>query len=368
MKQIFFFSIVLFFLSGCQSSFGPHALKNTHPAYNQVIVNTLDQQMLLNLVRLKYRDSAFFLNINSVTASFAMGGDIGVSGEYGVDWKRGIGDGRVVSPNIGMNYSQAPTISYTPLQGEEFLENVLTPIPIEALLMLTQSGWKIDRVFAICIERINDLYNAPRASGPTPPEEPQYKEFQRMLELLNQLQVANLIEIGTHLDVDNSREVMVRIEPHPDYQNVIEELKSLLGLQQEFNQFRINANFLNDNEGEWVIRTRSISGMLYYLSQNIEVPDTHKAKGLITITRTSEGEEFNWDKTPAGTMLTISSAEREKPANAFVSVLYRGTWFYIADDDLNSKSTFALLNQLFSLQAGRIRDAGPTLTLPVGGG
>jgi hypothetical protein len=365
--RIFFCIITVFFLAGCQSSFGPRALENTHPAYNQVIVNTLDQQMLLNLVRLKYRDSAFFLNINSVTASFSMGADLGVSGEYGPDWKRGLGDGRVVSPNIGMNYSQAPTISYTPLQGEEFLENILTPIPIEALLILTQSGWRIDRVFAICVERINDLYNAPRASGPTPPEEPQYKKFQRMLALLNQLQVANLIEIGSRLDVDKSRKVMVRIDPHPDYQNAIKELKSLLGIQQASNQFEINANFMNDNKGEWDIRTRSISSMLYYLSQNIGVPDAHKAKGLITITKTLDGEEFNWDKTPAGLMLKISSAERAKPDNAFVSVPYRGTWFYIADDDLNSKSTFALLKQLFSLQAGHIRDAGPTLTIPVGG-
>ena len=175
---IFLLFIVL--LCGCQSTFGPRALKNTHAAYNQVIVNTLDQQMLLNLVRLKYRDTAFFLNVNSVTATFAMGGKIGVAAELPLDRDRlgvRLGDGRLIKPDIGMSYSQSPTISYTPLQGEEFLENVLTPIPIEALLILTQSGWRIDRIFAICVERINKLKNAPRASGPTPPDEPQYEKL-----------------------------------------------------------------------------------------------------------------------------------------------------------------------------------------------
>ena len=44
-----------------------------------------------------------------------------------------------------------------------------------------------------------------------------------------------------------------------------------------------------------------------------------------------------------------------RPANAFVAVPYRGAWFYIADNDLESKSTFMLLTQLFNLQAGQIK-------------
>lgn len=370
-KTYLFFPFLVVLLCSCQSTFGPRALKYTHPAYNQVIVNTLDQQMLLNLVRLKYRDSAFFLNINSVTASFGMGADIGVGAELPWDFDQDgvrLGDGRLVKPNVGMSYSQSPTISYTPLQGEEFLESLLTPIPVEALLILTQSGWRVDRVFAIAIERINDLYNAPRASGPTPPDEPQYKKFQRMLDLLFQLQVANQIEIGPHLDLDKNRRVVVHVDKNPDYQSVLDELRSLLGTSQETNQFRITSNFLDYKENEWDVRTRSMSSILYYLSHNVEVPEKHKKDGLVTITKTVNGKEFSWNETPAGEMLRVRSKKRGKPNNAFVSVPYRGAWFYIADDDLNSKSTFTLLKQLFSLQAGHIRDAGPTLTLPVGGG
>jgi hypothetical protein len=49
----------------------------------------------------------------------------------------------------------------------------------------------------------------------------------------------------------------------------------------------------------------------------------------------------------------------------FVAIPYRGQWFYLADNDLESKSTFMLLTQLFRLQAGAAKSAGPTLTLPV---
>ena len=93
------FLVFLLPLCGCQSTFGPRALQYSHPAYNQVIVNTLDQQMLLNLVRLKYRDTTFFLNINSVTASFSMGADLGVDAAFPVDTDQNhvrLGGGRTV--------------------------------------------------------------------------------------------------------------------------------------------------------------------------------------------------------------------------------------------------------------------------------
>jgi hypothetical protein len=46
-------------------------------------------------------------------------------------------------------------------------------------------------------------------------------------------------------------------------------------------------------------------------------------------------------------------------------MLYRNQWFYLADNDLESKSTFMPLHQLFRLQAGAGKSAGPTLTFPV---
>jgi hypothetical protein len=54
-----------------------------------------------------------------------------------------------------------------------------------------------------------------------------------------------------------------------------------------------------------------------------------------------------------------------KPTGAYVAVEYRGHWFYIEDPDLQSKSTFALLQMVLALQAGDVPSTGPVLTLPV---
>ena len=59
------------------------------------------------------------------------------------------------------------------------------------------------------------------------------------------------------------------------------------------------------------------------------------------------GERFDWARV-TGKLLRIAS-QRDEPAGAFVKVRYRGHWFYIADDDLDSKSTFSMLTLVLAL-------------------
>ena len=108
---------------------------------------------------------------------------------------------------------------------------------------------------------------------------------------------------------------------------------------------------------------RSVIGIMFFLSQGVEVPSQHEAEGRVTITLDEEGQRFDW-KRITGDLLRIRSSE-EFPKNAYSVIAYRGSWFYIDDSDLESKSTFSLLSQLLALQAGDIEPAGPVLTLPV---
>ncbi|WP_305906808.1 hypothetical protein Q9L42_019020 [Methylomarinum sp. Ch1-1] len=90
----------------------------------------------------------------------------------------------------------------------------------------------------------------------------------------------------------------------------------------------------------------------------------HIDEGLVTFTKNKHDAPFNWAETPVGEFFQVDYSE-DYPQQAFLAVPYRGHWFYIADDDLESKSTFMLLTQLFDLQAGQTKYNGPTLTLPV---
>ena len=66
------------------------------------------------------------------------------------------------------------------------------------------------------------------------------------------------------------------------------------------------------------------------------MPQPHQAAGLVTQTQSAEGEAFDWNEVTGG---SFGCALHSRPANAFVVVPYRGAWFYIADNDLESKST-----------------------------
>jgi hypothetical protein len=112
------------------------------------------------------------------------------------------------------------------------------------------------------------------------------------------------------------------------------------------------------------VETRSLLGMLYSLSQSVEVPERDREKGKVMITRDESGMPFDW-KEVLGDALQIKY-QLIRPAEAAVAVSYRGYWFYVDDSDLESKSTFSLVSQIFALQAGKIEGVVPVLTLPVG--
>ena len=46
-------------------------------------------------------------------------------------------------------------------------------------------------------------------------------------------------------------------------------------------------------------------------------------------------------------MLAPSGSSDKRPENAATAIFYRGSWFYIDDSDLDSKSTFSMLGQIF---------------------
>lgn len=146
----------------------------------------------------------------------------------------------------------------------------------------------------------------------------------------------------------------------------VAELRGLLGAPEAAaggHQLTFAVGTLDRAPGELAVYPRSLMGVLFYLSQAVEPPEPHLAAGWATVTRDRGGQVFDW-RLVTGDLLRVASS-RERPAEAFIAVPYRGAWFYIADDDLESKSTFGLLAQLFSLQAGDSRSLVPVLTLPL---
>ncbi len=343
---------------GCHS-FGPDGLKGTHPLYNEAINSSMNEQFVHNLVRLHYRDPTFFLDVSNVAATLKLdisGGlnqsSFGFNGTTGND---------IMKFSAGADYQTQPTISYTPLQGESFVKSVLSPLTLESVFALMGSGWNARRVLGLCIERINGLENAPTASGPTPNLAPEHDQgFRRLLRLAEGLR--GLQVMVPHVNPD-TKEPELEIRDDPRHGAEIAEIKNLLGLDPSLQNYRLSGDMHYDGR-TIAIRTRSLMGIFFLLSHNVDTPREHKAAGLVTVTRDHRGGEFDWGQTLGGKLLHVRQSE-DSPELAFLAVPYRGHWFYIADNDLESKSTFMLLIQLFRLQAGAAKSVAPALTIPL---
>lgn len=111
------------------------------------------------------------------------------------------------------------------------------------------------------------------------------------------------------------------------------------------------------------IDTRSLLGVMFFLSNGVQAPEKDVKGVCVKVTSTESGEQFDW-KAVFGDYLTVH-ADQQSPSNTQLRVNYRGHWFYIDDRDMESKSTFTFLSQIFSLQAGKAEVIVPVLTLPV---
>jgi hypothetical protein len=344
-------------LSSCHS-LGPNSVTQSHALYGEAIATSLNEQFLQNLVRLRYRESPYFLEVGSVTASLSVQSSVGLESVHSTD-----GGPTLLQPSIGAGYSNSPTISYTPLQGEEFLRKVLVAVPIESLFILMQSGWSAERVFGICVERINGLENAPSASGPTPDQPPgDFRNFERLLVLLERVRNKELIRYST---AAASNELRLEFNSGSGHADDIREIKSLLGLDPGKKEFSLSNNAQKRGSDTITIRTRSIMSILFYLSQSVEAPPSHEDAGFVSVTKNPDGSRFDWQTTPAGQLFRIHQS-RTKPRSAYLAIPYRGHWFYVANNDLDAKASFMLMSQLFNLNAGAVKSVNPTLTIPVG--
>ena len=341
---------------GCLN-YGPISLKSERSKYNLAIQKTNDEQLLLNLVRLKYRDTPFFLEVGNVASQFKLRNKASITAQLESMVKD------IFNLGASTSYEESPTVSYTPLQGDSFVKNILSTLPLKTITLLFHSGWSIERVFRVSCQLLGGLENAPGASGPTPSFAPEYKKFLKAIKYLQELDDRDALRIN-YQEVDGQPQMVLQIS------NEAKNSKSALEFARTVNavsgkgMYVLNHFPTPEQVNHLRIVPRSFLGIMFYLSQSTEVPTRDVLKGKITLTKTLTGESFDWSDV-TGDLLTIRSSD-EEPLRSKVRIYYRNSWFYIDDSDLDSKSTFSLLTQIYALQSGAIKSIDPVLTIGVG--
>ena len=361
MKRIYLLTgCVAFALGGCAEITSKNAI-SAQSAYNNALVNSNNQELLLNIVRLRYGEYPTFVEITSMSHN----NNIKSGSSFGFNKTiMGAMDGKYpgsMALSLSPSYENLSGASYGRLAGKEYVKKFMTPISFPVVTSLIQSGWSLEEVFNLCIERINDLYNADTADGPVPEIAPEYESFAYFAHLLDELhKQPNHLVYFNQKPSTNFSKLYMQIKEKAGYRTKAQQVKQLAGLDTNKTLFEIKDNFLDQDSESLVVQCRTLLGVLYFASKGVEVPqldiDGHVAGG----SKDRWGKPFDWKKVCTRFHVAWSV---DCPKNAYVACEYRGTWFYIADDDIQSKNTFSLIMQLMFLQSSQYNSSNPLLVV-----
>lgn len=348
-------------MGGC-ASVGPKSISANRPAYNIAVQQTNDQELLLNLVRILYRDTLYFTSVERVAASMEFNQGYSAGGVFGRT-SPSLGKQtltRTLSLGSSLAVNDKPTIFYAPVDGEKFVRQMMTPMNPDLLLMLVKSGWSLDRVFMVGVQEMNGLKNAPTAAGPTPSREPEFRDFQEAVRLLRALQREQLLDLAAGPE---GKGVELRFVRTASARPETARLRELLKLSPGRERFRIINGVEAPDADTIALTTRPLLSALSYVAQGISAPPAHVTAGKVRKTLRADESAFDWREL-LGDLFQVQSAEDE-PEESSVAILYRGHYFFIPDNDLETKSTFVLLTQLMALHSAPAT-SGPAMSFSFG--
>jgi hypothetical protein len=357
---------------------GPTVLSSGRPLYNYAVQQTESEQLLLNIVRNRYNDPVLFLDVTSISSGFNWQATAG----FLANSKPSVSDKATFGGTLGATVGETPFITYAPNTGEKFVRQMLTPVDLRTVTLIVQSGWSIERVLLIIGESINQLRNRPLGEN----LQSGYLQFQQVAAALRELQRSGLVSLGAEPEKDepegknskadkkakadkddgddNLADLALMIDPDAvkseAYRTVCQSIKVAcdgrpLSLRQAIG--------VSSNSETLSLATRSLFSALYFLAQGVEVPATDLEVGTASPLTNLAGGPFDENKS-RGKLFHVYSAASE-PDLAAVKVFYRNSWFYIADNDTDTKVTFALVSMLVMLQSGGTSQMAPLITLPI---
>jgi hypothetical protein len=386
--------------SGC---LGPAAVRSTRLRYNESMRATNDEQLLTNLVRLRYADSPIFIDLPTITSQFELaagGSDVGPAGSqtnFGV---------------AGLTGRDSPTLSYHPRQGREISKALLNPLYADVYSVVT-AGARLDQFLWMTLNDINDVQNAVRGTTLAPVVPDDNTRFLRGVKLLTEIDDRGGAELGFATSENprsasdplptaqvqgadllgaakdgfvyrnkgdgrmtvykRDKALVLKIREPFTRSPEMAEFAEIFDVTPGLSRYKIESELQPDADSGLplaplpvkdtiYLNLRSILQIMTFMSKGVCIPEEHIRSGEAPVTPGPDGRPFDWTRITAGNFFVAS--QKHRPRDAEVAVHYRGYWFFIPKNDVNSRSALAVLEILFSLQDTDETNNSPVLTLP----
>jgi len=93
-----------------------------------------------------------FVEVASIVSGYTLESSVNLTGQISSE---GALQGDFVDLGTSGRFTDRPTITYTPITGQQFNKSFMTPIPPGAILFLIQSGWPADLIYPLTVDSIN---------------------------------------------------------------------------------------------------------------------------------------------------------------------------------------------------------------------
>jgi len=342
---------VILMLSGC-TGIGPPTVSRDRFDYTAAISDSWKRQMLFNMVKIRYGDAPVFLDVSSVISQYQISGGVNLGATINYPPSSTSG-----SLGAAGTYTERPTITYSPIMGDKFARSLMSPVPPPAIFSLIQAGYPVDLVFRLLVQEVNGVRNRFGGEARAQSAEP---EFYSLIEKMRKIQLAGAIGMRfKRKEKEESTFLVIRGERDPAIEALSTEVRKLLGLDPHGKEFNVVYGAVSKDDKEIAILTRSILEVIVDLSADIEVPAAHVKEKRVGPTHVEEAVK---DEKILPLIRIHSSSE--KPGDAFISVPYRNSHFWIDDRDLMSKKMFSFLMFVFTLVETGEKGAAPIVTVP----
>ncbi len=338
-------------LLGC-AGIGPGRLGRDQLQYAQAILQAQKRQTLLNIVRLRYGEAPTFLSVNQVVSGYMLE----QHGELGLNIYPNAGPGNYATGLGTVTFRDSPTITFSPLSGEDLARTAIRPPSPADLVPLAQGGLPIDVLFRLGVQSVGGLQNTVALRGEESAGSP---EFFELLAGMRRLQVRGLLTVRFVRRKDGNQ-VFLGIADGDDSDTRVTAARTrrLLRMAPGETEAEVVYGRVASRPRQIAILTRPIIAILSQVSCEIEVPPQDIATGRTIYT-------------PPPTLLGQNPIIRvhsgkTAPPSAATAVKYGEVWFWIDDTDFNSKIAYTVLGLLVALVQSTPTGQAPVLTIPAG--
>ncbi len=342
-------------LTGC-ASIGPVTMKRDRTDYSSAMASSWKEMQLLNIVKFRYFDPPVFLDVPSVVSQQELYGQATFTDRF-VPQPLATQTRDFYEPAVQARYTDRPTVSYTPISGDRFINILLRPIPPATIFAMIDTGHDASFILQLAVTSINGLSNYSLGPERGHPEDPRFHELTAAIRRIQR--AGALAARTTQVANRSSTTVFFRRHAGAAVERDIRRVKSLLGLNPLRDEFKVTGG-PRHTPAEIAVVTRSMQEILVELAAGVDVPEEDVAEGRATRLPRIDGGRRD------GPLIHIHSSVG-RPTDAYSAVFYRDRWFWIDDGDLRSKRVFMFLMIFYALSETRAVPQAPVVTISASG-